>query len=163
MHAFTVAAALVSIVSLSAAAPTIEKRQDVDIEAGQVTICTGANNSGDCYTKTYKSNECNILPAPYYQNVLTFAPGHQILCRVTKYESPTLSGLIFHALTMLLNQVAKFLHHSRRSLHPVSRLHPVRQLQRHRLQHYDVVPLPEVHKLPLGISFFDFASSFLFA
>ncbi|KAK8173677.1 hypothetical protein IWX90DRAFT_484611 [Phyllosticta citrichinensis] len=96
MHAFTVAAALVSIVSLSAAAPTIEKRQDVDIEAGQVIICTGANNSGDCYTKTYKSNECNILPAPYYQNVLTFAPGRQILCRVTNSQnSCTTHGDLF--------------------------------------------------------------------
>ncbi|KAK7544655.1 uncharacterized protein J3D65DRAFT_610294 [Phyllosticta citribraziliensis] len=96
MHVFTVAAALVSIFSLSAAAPTIEKRQDVDTEAGQVTICTGANNSGDCSTKTYKSNECNILPAPYYQNVLTFAPGHQILCRVTNsQDSCTTHGDLF--------------------------------------------------------------------
>ncbi|KAK8195064.1 hypothetical protein HDK77DRAFT_479661 [Phyllosticta capitalensis] len=89
MHAFTtIATALVSLVSLSAAAPAseqiFEKRQDTI--AGSVTICTGANYSGDCYTQNYTSNACNVLPAPYFENVLTFAPGHEILCRITNTQ-----------------------------------------------------------------------------
>ncbi|KAK7531778.1 hypothetical protein IWX49DRAFT_594045 [Phyllosticta citricarpa] len=96
MHTFTIATALVSLLSLSAAAPTLEKREDEPVVAGEVTICTGANGSGDCSTKEYISNECNILPAPYYKNVLTFAPGHQILCRVTNtQDSCTTHGDLF--------------------------------------------------------------------
>ncbi|KAK7519182.1 uncharacterized protein IWZ02DRAFT_245298 [Phyllosticta citriasiana] len=102
MHTFTIATALVSFLSLSAAAPTLEKREDKPVLAGEVTICTGANGSGDCSTKEYSFNECNILPAPYYKNVLTFAPGHQILCRVTKYELPKLLVPIFHVLTVFI-------------------------------------------------------------
>jgi hypothetical protein len=96
MHTFTIATALVSFLSLSAAAPTLEKREDKPVLAGEVTICTGANGSGDCSTKEYSFNECNILPAPYYKNVLTFAPGHQILCRVTNtQDSCTTHGDLF--------------------------------------------------------------------
>jgi hypothetical protein len=59
------------------------KRKAPELTQHQVTICTGANYSGNCTYQVVSFNQCNILQAPYFKSVGTFAPDAGALCRIT--------------------------------------------------------------------------------
>ncbi|KAG5987411.1 hypothetical protein E4U43_005083 [Claviceps pusilla] len=62
----SVAAALASAAAVIAS--PVEKRQ-----VGGVLLCTGVHGTGTCKYQVYPLNQCQQLPAPFYQNTRTFA------------------------------------------------------------------------------------------
>lgn len=97
MRFFAITVAIVVSAIIGSSAP-IEKR-----EVGGILLCTGANATGTCIHGVYPMKACHQLPAPFFENINTFAPdGEDFACypRVTACDeicmSPT--GCTFGAV-----------------------------------------------------------------
>lgn len=73
----TFAIALASLITLNSALPATSQAP------GDVLICTGENYTGDCETLSVPFNACQILSAPFTNNVGSFKPAPGAFCRIT--------------------------------------------------------------------------------